>query len=130
MVEQDRSEQRRPLRAAFTDDLYRIMADKRISQRQLGIDLELSSHSIINRWRHGVSEPDPEMVFAIEELLDVAPGSLSAHLGYLPLTAAKSGRVDVLKAIEADAVLPEWGKEIMRTSYREIIRSLGRGRRR
>lgn len=84
MPEKDRGEERRLLRQAFVDDLYRIMADKKVSHRQMSLDLNLSSHSIVNRWRHLMAEPEPDTVFAIEEYLGVPPGGLSHHLGYLP----------------------------------------------
>lgn len=122
---------RRPLREAFVDDLYRLMEQRKISQRQLSLDLDLASHTVFNRWRHLASEPTPEQVFRIEEYLRVPPGSLSRRLGYLPLTAVKvQPTVDLGAAIDGDAVLPDWGKQILRTAHQEIMGSLGRGRRR
>jgi transcriptional regulator with XRE-family HTH domain len=129
-TERDRDEERRPLREAFMNDVYRLMDQKKISQREMAAALGWSSHTVMNRWRHLMKEPDPEQVFELEEYLGVAPGGLSRRLGYLPLSAAKLPTGDLEKMITNDPVLPDWGKEILLVSYREIMRSLGRGRRR
>jgi transcriptional regulator with XRE-family HTH domain len=129
--ERDRNELRRPQREAFMRDLYLLLDQKKVSQRQLRDDMGWGSHTVINRWRHYITEPDPEQVFALEEYLDVPPGSLSHHLGYLPVRPTGAGRQPKLdEVIQTDPVLPAWGKEILLTAYREIMRSLGRGRRR
>lgn len=127
----DRADRRRCLRRAFIDDLYVILERKGITQRQLRDDLGWSSHTYMNRWRNLVTEPDPEEVFALEEYLEIAPGTLSRHLGYLPVAVEKQSRPAGFEAIvTADEILPDWGKEILLTSYRQIMKSLGRSRQR
>lgn len=39
----------------------------------------------ISAWEAGRNSPDPPTVFLLEQILDLAPGDLSVHLGYMPL---------------------------------------------
>lgn len=126
----DANETRRAMREAFVNDLYRLMDQKGIGQRRLADRLDLAGHTTISRWRHLAGEPPAELVFRIEKALGVDPGTLSRHLGYLPLDAAPPPKITLPEMIEADPILPPWGKEILLTAYREIMRSLGKGRRR
>lgn len=130
LPDQDRSESRRPMRLAFMDALYVLMDQKHIAQRQISADLGWGTHTRFTKWRHGMSEPHPDEVFALEDYLGVKPGVLSKHLGYLPPAAAGKTTADFENIVKNDDMIPAWGKEILLTAHREIIRSLGRGRRR
>jgi transcriptional regulator with XRE-family HTH domain len=131
LSEHERNEARRPMRLAFIDALFAIMKQKGISQRQVATDLGWSTHTRFTKWGHGISEPEPDEVFEIERYLLVHPGTLSRHLGYLPLEAEKASRPTGFEAIvQADDMIPDWGKDQLISVYRGIIRALGRGRRR
>lgn len=122
---------RRAMREAFVKDLYLYLSDKNVTHRELRDAVPgISAHTEIQRWRHGIAEPPPNVVFAIEDYLDLKPGSLSIHLGYLPPKVQPAPK-NLVAMIEGDDRLPAWGKEILLTAYREIMRSLeGHTRRR
>lgn len=48
---------------------------------------ESVSATALNAWLAGTSEPTRPKIYAMERLLDVPAGSLSQHLGFLPLDA-------------------------------------------
>jgi transcriptional regulator with XRE-family HTH domain len=58
-------------------DLGRFAADLGVSERT------------VRSWMRGERVTSPDTVFAIERRLSLEPGSLSAHLGYLPLDARR-----------------------------------------
>jgi DNA-binding XRE family transcriptional regulator len=55
----------------------------RINQTQFGSMIGLSQ-PLVSHLESGEWEPVPSLVFTIEKVLALAPGSLSCHLGYLP----------------------------------------------
>jgi transcriptional regulator with XRE-family HTH domain len=63
------------------------------------------SEAAVSYWVAGQRVPDPDTVFALEQLLGCAPGELSRHLGYVP---AESGRtpLDVVAAVQACGLSP------------------------
>lgn len=71
----------------------------------------------VRKWIAGKSEPAPHLVFAVEQLLDVAPGDLSRHLGYVPV-----GTISVTAAIDADESLTDQARDIVRAAYRAARR--------
>lgn len=71
----------------------------------------------VRKWLSGKSEPNPHVVFAVEELLAVAPGDLSRHLGYVPV-----GTVSVPAAIDADELLGPKDRRLLIRLYRESLR--------
>lgn len=68
----------------------------------------------IAKWQRGDSEPPPLTVFAAERFLEVAPGDLSRHLGYLPASSPAS----VPAAIDADPRLSAEVKRVLLATYR------------
>lgn len=68
----------------------------------------------VSRWARGEVEPPPLTVFAVEQYLDVAPGDLSRHLGYLPAGAPPS----VTEAIDADPRLTPEARTMLKATYR------------
>lgn len=128
-MEQTGPPDRRPMREDFVRALYWLLDERGVSQRQLAEDLGWGSHTRINTWRNLTREPEPWEVFELEEYLRVPPGTLSKSLGYMPPGVRAEGGATVEEAINADARLPEWGRRLLVTSYREILNSRA-GRRR
>lgn len=58
--------------------------DQDLSQETLGRAID-SFQTRISSWETGRTEPEPHSVFALERTLDLPPGSLSQHLGYIPI---------------------------------------------
>jgi transcriptional regulator with XRE-family HTH domain len=117
-------EERQIARRAFVEELYRIMEENSISQRELAASMEWTSHTYINRWRNLVAEPRPDELFELEEYLKVPGGFLSIHLGYLP--PATRGLVPTGPAVEAaiknDGELDAKAKRALISAYRELSR--------
>jgi transcriptional regulator with XRE-family HTH domain len=74
----------------------------------------------VSLWLLAQSEPSRRKVFALEKALDVAPGTLARHLGYLPPEARP--RRTVLEALESDARLDEKAVRMLAAAYREAAR--------
>lgn len=111
-------EKRAPQRASFVAALMHVMKLKRVTHRQLG-DALGQSHTTVTGWKRLDHEPDPWTTFEIERILDLPPGLLSIHLGYLP-PKARSGPMpnEVLAdAIDADPSLDERGRRVLRHVY-------------
>ncbi len=112
----------------FGEALRRALAASGTSQRDLATELGLSSQSVVSQWISETHEPSPSRVFAIEEVLGLAPGTLSRLLGYLPLRAVPA--LDVPAAVAADPELSSQNRAAVLAVY-EVLRSrTSRGRRR
>ncbi len=59
------------------------------------------SPQTISDWKHGRRAPSPRHVHALEAALDLEPGELSRHLGYVTLAAEQSGRYETELLIDA-----------------------------
>lgn len=102
---------------AFAAALRRYrLASKFPTQARLAEPLGVSWHAV-GTWEKGVWAPAPEKVFEVERLLALPPGTLSRHLGYLPLRSAQPG---VQAAIDADPRLDEKGKQLLTEMYRAL----------
>ena len=108
------------------------MTIARMTQRQLADELtrrlarpQPFSQTTVTRWL-SESAPDPATVFAIEEVLDMTPGSASRHLGYLPVSAQPVATV--LDAIAADDHLDELARGFLADAYRFQINETDRRR--
>lgn len=122
---------RQPMRGDFIRALYWLLDERGLSQRDLAEGMGWSTHTRIGPWKNLRGEPEPWEVFGLERLLKVPPGTLSRHLGYLPPEARSSQTAQsVEEAITADPMLPDWGKRLLTSSYREIINSRSGRRRR
>lgn len=77
--------------------------------------------SVINRWMNGEAEPSRPKVIAIEQVLELEPGTLSRHLGWLPLDAANVPGVEA--SILADADLTPTQKNILLAALQDFRRS-------
>lgn len=82
----------------FGAALWAAMQSKDVSQSALARALG-RGQSTVSTWIAGNAAPAPDVVFDIERQLEVPPGSLSHHLGYVP---ARSGAEPVIDAIERD----------------------------
>lgn len=103
-------------RDAFGRALSEALRAADISIASVARHVELTDDAV-RRWLKG-SAPEPPMVFAVERFLDVAPGDLSRHLGYIPV-----GVTSVTAAIDADEALNDQGKAILRDAYRTARRT-------
>lgn len=71
--------------SAFAAELEQAMERAGIKQSQLGTKARVSQ-GMLSAWLLGkVSSPDPHKVFAVEKALDLPPGHLSRHLGFIPV---------------------------------------------
>jgi transcriptional regulator with XRE-family HTH domain len=75
-----------------------------------------TTQSSVSGWINGKYEPSAGTVFAIEHLLEMAPGQLSGHLGYLPLEAG-SGLTGVDVVIARCPDLEEEDKAVLISLY-------------
>lgn len=91
------------------------MTQKELSDRLDG----RVAQSTISEWTTGKSEPaNPTVTFELEGVLKLKPGSLSGHLGYIPVSAAGTLEAHLLGSGEIDE---NW-REVLVTLVREIQR--------
>lgn len=102
----------------------RMAAD--LSQQRLS-DL-LSDHvdrrvpqETYSAWDRGVNTPQPSDLFALEEILRVPPGSLSRHLGFLPVDVVEAPPADTVTAVRQDRALERWQQDIIINTYESFI---------
>ena len=105
-------------RRAFGEALIDARLARRLTQGELVARLGGGTSSKVSEWEHGISEPRPHTVFAIEKALEVYPGSLARHLGYVPLEGAGC-TLDAI--VSADATLPESYRKALVTMYRAVV---------
>lgn len=87
---------------AFTTALERELDTRgRGAKTRLSEALDVPA-STLSGWVTGDRTPEPSTVFAIERALELDPGALSRHLGYLPLDAVDVHIVKAEDAIIAD----------------------------
>jgi hypothetical protein len=95
-------------RSAFGAALYSASSGAGFAKvSQLGAALREAGFEItdtqVKRWIDGASEPQRPLVTALEQLCDLNPGTLSRHLGWLPLNVGKVSSIE--EAIAADKSL-------------------------
>lgn len=121
----------------FADELRSALSDSGRNQSWLGAEaarIEGLASPIaqpqISKYLAGEATPEPRRVFAIEQALDLAAGSLSRLLGYLPVDAVPA--VTVADAAEQDPWLTRdqrddlvavWETMRARTRARRELRS-------
>jgi transcriptional regulator with XRE-family HTH domain len=101
-------------RKAFATSLANAMSVRGVVQRQFATDMGVSQGSV-SGWVGGEYEPLPDVVFAIESKLDLPPGHLSRHLGYVPLDAAVPS-ITLEEAVLADPDLDNRFKKALLAS--------------
>ena len=96
-------QQRRAFGAAVEASMYaaQIAGFADLSRRlaELGVDRH---EQTIGQWCKGLSEPRRSEVFAIEQVCGVEPGTLSRHLGYVPVDVDPSVTIEQLIAADPD----------------------------
>lgn len=75
-----------------------------------GVEMN-SARKTIYRWTRGLNEPSRPQVALLEQELGCQPGELSAHLGYLPISAIED--VSVETAISLDESLNSSARELL-----------------
>lgn len=116
----DTAEDRALQRGAFATALFHVMELKSVSHRDLGEMLGVS-HTVFTGWRSGDHEPAPSTVFAVEQALELPPGFLSIHLGYLPPEARTATFPSEYEAlIDADPSLDERARRMLKVMYSEL----------
>lgn len=71
---------------AFGEALRTARLAAGLNQKALGSALDVTA-SAVGNWERGIDEPSPARVRQLEEAMDLTPGWLSRHLGYVPLDA-------------------------------------------
>lgn len=101
-----------------------LLEERGTSQRDLAAQLGRSTHTVFYRWTDLKAEPQPREVFAIERILDVPPGTLSIHLGYLPPEARSAApfKTTFEEALRSDPDLNDLGRRTLRAVYGEVTR--------
>ena len=75
----------------------------------------------MSSWCNGAKEPHRAVVIAMERLLDLVPGLLCRHLGYLPTIAADVVVADVESALLADELLTPDQRQVLIATYRALV---------
>lgn len=113
-------------RCCFGKALSTARQARNISQAQLGKMLGGITQSAVSAWESGEAEPSPETVFHLERRLDVRPGQLSKHLGYVPAGTKRSQSVRTPEAIQDDPDLDDFAKRVLIAAYRELLKGPSR----
>jgi len=105
----------------FNAALTRAVDESGKNQSEIARDTDgLVSQGTISTWLSGNARPQPEGVFAVELALDLPPGSLSRHLGYVPYV--EDPVIDLRDAIDTDDTLDEFDREALRMLYNVMRR--------
>lgn len=125
IIEATEGEHRRPDgpgpdgHGSFGTSLAAALRARGLTQHGLGRALGIGQ-STISAWVADRATPSHTVVFRVEDALEVVPGSLSRHLGYLPLDASQPSTV--LDCIEADPALTAGQRSALRAVYVELTR--------
>lgn len=106
-------------RVAFARTLTSALHLRGMTQVRLAAELGGIAQSAVSAWTTGTSTPRHDVVFRVEQILELPPGHLSSHLGYLPVGAEPPSSVE--DAIEADALLTDVQRRALLALYREFI---------
>lgn len=123
---------------AFGDALARALNVRGMTQRQFGEALATAegratplSQAAVAGWVSGTQEPDgPRRVFLMEEILELPPGHLAQHLGYLPAAAIDGPTATFAELVGSDPLLDDTQKRMILALYAEATarKPGGRGR--
>jgi transcriptional regulator with XRE-family HTH domain len=114
----------------FQETLLRAL--ERSGKTQVDVAREANvAPSLISTWlRGGSANPDPAKVFAVERVLDLSPGQLSRHLGYVPVEAVTSrGRPPLDEWLADDPDLDDWDRGVILEIYEKFTDRQRLGRR-
>lgn len=115
-------------RRAFGQAVGGALALRDLTQRAIAETLGVKQPTI-SAWLSGESEPASAVVFELERALELPPGHLSRHLGYLPPDALEAAPPTFEAVVEADPLLDEPSKRGLLAMYRELTtrRTTSRG---
>lgn len=114
-------------RRAFGGALQKALTVKRMTQVDLAEALGVKQPTV-SGWLNAIAVPEsPAIVFEVERALDLTPGSLSRHLGFLPIEAVRSVAT-VRAAIMDDAALSAEEKAMLLGAYEAAAKSRRRRR--
>lgn len=82
------------------------------------------SYQAIGGWERGESPPSSEKVFVIERCLELAPGTLSRLLGYLPVSAVPAKSFE--EVVLADPGLDDRARDMLLAAYTAAVRRADR----
>ncbi len=97
-------------REAFATALRQARERRGLRQDELAEELGYRQSSL-SAWESAKSLPTAEDVFRTEALLDLDPGTLSRHLGYLPVDAGSPSTEAVIR--EDDHLDPEYRDQLV-----------------
>jgi hypothetical protein len=89
--------------------------------RALRADGFLVHQAQMSSWCNGTKEPHRAVVITMERLLDLVPGLLCRHLGYLPTFAADVVVTDVETALLSDELLTPDQRQVLIATYRALV---------
>jgi transcriptional regulator with XRE-family HTH domain len=104
-------------RKAFAAALDEIAREEDWSQAELARQLGLAQQTISKYISAQVPPENPRIVFEMERKLGQPPGSLSHHLGYVPVE-----HVDTSSAISRDPGLSAESRKMVLMLYRSMLR--------
>lgn len=106
-----------PDRVTFGTNMRAARESAGMSQRELAHELG-RAQSVVSAWENGRLEPwpKPRDVFDLENATRIAPGTLSAHLGYVPAGAT----VTVEHAIANDPTLDDEARLLLAGIVRRL----------
>ena len=111
-------------RFGFSTALRAYMNRAKVTQEGLRQRLAGDGHAVaastVSGWMSGSATPPNAVVESMEAHLDLVPGVLSRHLGWLPLTAVDS-RPDTETAILCDDLLSPDQREVLLATYRALV---------
>lgn len=112
-------------RTAFGAALAEALKARGLTQVKFGAMIGRPQGSI-SAYVNGQDLPDTRRaIFDMERVLELPPGHLSRHLGYLPPSAAGAEIADVGRAIDLDPMLEEDSKQALKKVYEGLVRAPG-----
>lgn len=109
-----------PRREAFSLAVNQYLP--RGKQRAIADELGIPP-TTLSGWVKGRRTPSNDEAIQLEEVLELEPGTLTVHLGFLPLGAREVNIASVEEAVIADARLGGDQKRIVLDLIRSMVRS-------
>lgn len=108
-------------RETFGRELRAARKAKGMTQTDLANLVGVSQPAIAG-YELATSAPGVQETFALENALEVKPGALSKHLGFLPAEALRGGVSSVRRAIEEDPALDPADRKALLATYERLRR--------
>lgn len=104
-------------RRAFGLALVGALSAKGVSQRGLADRLRITQGAV-NGWCSGLSECPHRVAFQVERELELPPGHLTQHLGYVPVDGKSTASVSFERTVLDDPALSDQMKRALLSFYR------------